>query len=233
MKILEYDPQIKVIWATPNPTEVIGLACDVTQKGMFSNGKDATPKLIKFLYQASHGSPLEHAVICLEISQISRACADQLRTHRIASPTMSSTHYQDHSHNTHRVAKELVDNPYAIVAIKKAMAMYETLIETGYPKEEARQILPLSVEVKYLLTINARSLAHMLKTRLCYRNTIETILCAQAIYGKAYDWFPELFEHVHTVCVNDKCKEGIMCCDYEDVHNKLGKYGEVNESKVE
>lgn len=228
MQILPYDPKVEVIWSTLNPTEVIGRACDVTQKGMFSNGKDASPQLIKYLYEADHGSPLEHAVICMEISQISRACADQLRTHRMTSPTMSSTHYQDHSNNTHRVAKELIDNPYAIASIKKSMSMYETLIETGIPVHEARQILPLSIEVKYLLTINARSLAHLLSTRLCYRNTIETILCANAILADAQAWFPELFIYVDTQCNTGSCKQGKMKCNLADTYMLLEQYEAVN-----
>ena len=232
VKILPYDPEVKIIWSTPNPVEVVTRACSNTQKGIFTQAVKPNAALIKFLYEAEHGNPLEHAVISFDITQISRACADQLRTHRTTSPTMSSTHYQDHSDYPHRVSAEMsyssTTNFGGVVtaeAIEVAMQRYHDMIERGYAKEDARQLLPLSVEVHYILTINARSLAHMLYTRMCYRNTIETILCAERMHRAAMLWFPALFEHVGRSCDKGRCKEGKMRCDMPLILKRLSYYG--------
>lgn len=232
MQILPYDPKVDVIWSTPKPAGVVGLACSTTQKGIYACGVNTSPELIQFLYSAEHGNPLEHAVICLDITQISRACADQLRTHRTCSPTMSSTHYQHHGDHPHRVPYELsyqsTNNFAGVVAaesIELAMQRYNDILERGYHKEDARQILPLSIEVRYMLTINARSLAHLIRLRSCYRNTIETILCTERILNVARQWFYDLFEHVGKPCdLKEGCHEGKMKCKYSEVYERLLQY---------
>lgn len=224
VKILPYDPRVEIIWSTPNPVEVITRACSNTQKGIFAQDVSPNAALVKFLYTAEHGNPLEHAVISFDITQISRACADQLRTHRITSPTMSSTHYQDHSNYPHRVPIEMVDDGLTAGVLASVMTNYKRLIDSGEQKEYARQTLPLSTEVRYILTINAQSLAHMLYTRMCYRNTVETILCAERMHRAAMTWFPELFEHVGRSCDEGHCKEGKMRCDMARVHERLMQY---------
>ena len=225
VKILPYDPKVEIIWSTPNTVEVVTRACSNTQKGIFAQEVSPNAALVKFLYNAEHGNPLEHAVISFDITQISRACADQLRTHRITSPTMSSTHYQDHSDYPHRVSLAMVDEPYAVNSINCAMEMYHKCIaHRDMLKEDARQLLPLSTEVRYILTVNAQSLAHMLYTRMCYRNTIETILCAERMHRATMTWFPELFAHVGRSCDEGSCKEGKMRCDMAQVHERLLQY---------
>jgi flavin-dependent thymidylate synthase len=223
VKLLPYDPRVDVIWSTPNPTAVVTEAANSTQKGIFTGEVKPSEALIKFLYEAQHGSPLEHAVICFRISQISRACADQLRTHRISSPTMSSTHYQDHRDVPHRVALELIGE--AEETVSHTMETYTALIDKGMDKAHVRQILPLSIEVRYMLTINARSLAHLITLRKCYRNTIETILVARKLHFAALTWFPALFKHVNRPCECEmQCHEGKMRCNYHKMHNEVAKY---------
>lgn len=225
--ILPYNPKVEILWATPNPAEVVTRACSVTQKGIFAEEAEPNAALMRFLLQADHGSPLEHAVISFDITQISRACADQIRTHRMASHTMSSTHYQDHSDYPHRVDDcEFVTDKHLILgAIEYAMAAYHRLTaHRDVPASVARQILPLSIEVRYILTINARSLAKFLTLRTCYRNTIETILTARVMHVAAITWFPEIFNHLGKPCDFTGCKEGKMKCDKPAVREKLAQY---------
>lgn len=230
VKILPYDPKVEIIWSTPKPAEIVGMACSTTQKGIFACGVNTSPKLIQFLYSAEHGNPLEHAVICLDITQISRACADQLRTHRTCSSTMSSTHYQNHSDYPHRVPIEMEQDPAVYSSTAECMNAYEQLVD-HYGTGDTRQLLPLSIEVRYMLTINARSLAHMIRLRSCYRNTIETILCAKRMRAVAVKWFPELFDHVDKPCYEAHneagCHEGKMRCNFGEVRRRLEQYDSV------
>lgn len=225
VKILPYNPKVKVLWSTPKPALIVTKACSVTQKGIFANVDSPSSVLIKFLLDADHGNPLEHAVICFDISQISRACADQLRTHRMCSPTMSSTHYQDHSDHPHRMPIEMCSDGLIGWVDEGLEFMIKAYNMTKHAAHaEARQILPLSIEVRYMLTINARSLAKMLPMRMCYRNTIETILCAERVRRQAVEWFPELFGWIEKPCVFGKCKEGKMACDHKAVEQRLMSY---------
>lgn len=226
-KIRPYNPHVQVIWATPNPTDVVTRACSITQKGVFAGEAVPNAALIQFLNSAEHGSPLEHTVISMDITQISRACADQLRTHRLCSPTMSSTHYQDHSDYTHRVDESFLYGPGAArrtFAIDRVMDVYKQALSLGMLKEEARQLLPLSIEVRYMLTVNAWSLAHILRRRMCYRNTIETVLCANRIWEEACEWFPDLFLYVGKPCTHGVCKEGKMRCNFAAAEQRLKQY---------
>ena len=230
--ILPYDPKVEILWATLDPAKAVTRACSVTQKGVFAQGVFAQgveltcdqAKLIQFLYHAGHGNPLEHAVISFDITQISRACADQLRTHRMASHTMSSTHYQDHTGYKHRVSREILADADLPLAIETAMHGYDLAIRTNLPKEDARQLLPLSTEARMILTINARSLMHFLPLRMCYRNTIETILLAERLRKAAYTWFPELVHMAVKPCDYEGCKEGKMKCDFAAVEKRLEQY---------
>ena len=225
--ILPYDPKVEILWATPNPANVVTHACSVTQRGIFALGVGLTcdkAKLVQFLYNAGHGNPLEHAVISFDITQISRACADQLRTHRMASHTMSSTHYQDHGGYAHRVSHEMLADASFRQVIETAMHGYDLAIETDLLKEDARQLLPLSTEARMILTINARSLMHMLPLRMCYRNTTETVLLAERLCKAAHSWFPELFACAMKPCDYEGCKEGKMKCNYAAVEKRLKQY---------
>lgn len=226
VNILNYDPQVEVLWATPDPAEQVIRACSVTQKGAFTGEVEPNAALIKFLLRADHGSPLEHAVISFDISQISRACADQVRTHRMASHTMSSTHYQDHSGYTHRADLQDYRQNYMHIAagIHGAMHGYVSARNAGVPVDVARQCLPLSIEVRQILTINARSLVNFLTLRSCYRNTMETILLAERVHKAAVNWFPELFTHVGKACDFGGCKEGKMACNKQAVTDRLEWY---------
>ena len=227
--ILPYDPKVEVLWATPNPVDAVTRACSVTQRGVFFNDKETSlpsgqAKLIQFLYRAGHGNPLEHAVISFDITQISRACADQLRTHRMASHTMSSTHYQDHTDYKHRVSREVLADISLPMAIETAMHGYDLAIGASLPKEDARQLLPLSTEARVILTVNARSLMHFLPLRMCYRNTIETVLLAERISAAAWGWFPELLACAMKPCDFEGCKEGKMKCDYLAAKKRVEQY---------
>lgn len=231
MRIHFYDPQVKVLWATPSPTEVVTQACSVTQQGVFASEAEPNAALMKFLYTAEHGSPLEHAVICMDITQISRACADQLRTHRMASHTMSSTHYQDHRAYHHRVeaCENGVNFEFMAKGIEAAVAGYEQAVDNGMPKEAARQCLPLSIEVRHMLTINARSLANFIRLRSCYRNTMEMVLLAERMRMVALNWFEDLFKWVDKPCVFEMCHEGKMHCDYKTFEARKVYYEQVNQ----
>ena len=223
-KLFSYNPQVHAIWATPNPATVVTEAATTTQKGVFTKAGPPKELLIRYLHKAKHTNPLEHAVISFRISQISRACADQLRTHRIASSTMSSTHYQDHTLVPYRVPYMLVENQSVKNNLDRMSQIYSDLVQAKCDKEHARQILPMAVEVRYILTINAVSLAHLLRLRMCFRNVVEMVMLARKMHHSASLWFPELFQHVGPACFEDKCQEGHLRCDFQTREEEIARH---------
>lgn len=200
---------VQVINQTPNPAYVVGIACGLTQK-LSSDFKPASKKTIQFLYTANHGSLLEHAVITVLISGVSRSFLAQITRHRMASYTSASQHYQNYSRYPHVMDPEMATMPVVYEIIAQIDETYDVLVEQAVPVEEARQILPGSKAVNILWTINARSLANFLNVRLCRRNVKEMRIFARRMYGVAKNWFPELFEGVGTDCEFGECRQGYL-----------------------
>jgi thymidylate synthase (FAD) len=217
------DPDLKVIWATANPVHVVAMAARQTMKQM-PDPQEYTGKgmplehLISFLYKADHRSPLEHAVMCIHLTGVSRACMAQITRHRLASYTCSSQHYQDYSdypliRQTYSKRSEAV--------IDEAIEAYKDSIANGQGKGEARMVLPEGMTVNMLITANAREWAQILHQRLCKRNTEETLRVARLIMRACQEWFPQLFAHVGPQCFEDRCKQGKLSCGHAMVQGKL------------
>ena len=212
--MIKVKPSIKVLWATANPAYIVALAASQTMK-QFPEAKENTGKglpyepLISFLYKAEHRSPLEHAVLCMQITGVSRAFLAQITRHRLASYTCSSQHYQNYS------KYPVVLNKYTErmeMAMDDAVAAYDEAIRNGVPKDIARMCLPEGMTVNMIMTANAREWAEILHQRLCYRNTAETHNVALRMRNVLLDWFPQLFNHVGTQCKEDVCRQGKMQC---------------------
>ena len=212
--VKSYQPKVEVLWASPEPAIKTVHACSNTQKGPFAEHNDgdyATAKtLIPYLISANHTSVLEHAVISFRLSNISRATLDQVVRHRIASPTASSTHYQNHSNYEHFVDALSFSIPGFVDEIARLVHMYKIAVQRD--TQTARQLLPLSVGVVLHWTVNARSLINFLNLRLCNRNTVETIMLAQEVSEACQMWFPECFEGISADCEYDTCRQGKMSC---------------------
>lgn len=208
---MKYDPRVTVLWATPNPASTVANAARLTQMNPY---KDASfpvlnDGLIKYLYQADHRSVFQHAVMSVRMYNISRSCADQVRTAHHLSVTSTSQHYKDHSDFPFFCADE---EGYVVDQCRQSREAYAELINKGVPKEEARQCLPMAMGASIIVTGNAQAWANFLHTRLCHRNVQEMILLAKRMDSVLSDWFPELFHAVGPQCFEDKCKQGRMSC---------------------
>lgn len=212
--MLKVKPSIKVLWATVNPAYIVALAASQTMK-QFPEAKDNPGKglpyepLISFLYKAEHRSPLEHVVMCMQITGVSRAFMAQITRHRLASYTCSSQHYQNYSKYP---AISSFHTERMEMAMDDAVAAYDEAIRTNVPKDVARMCLPEGMSVNMIMTANAREWAEILHQRLCYRNTTETLKVAKMIQAELLEWFPQLFNHVGPQCFEGECMQGKMRC---------------------
>ncbi len=204
--------KIDVMQATSNPNWVTSIACNLTQRQDVSiDDKEATAKLIKYLFTANHTSPFEHSSITSLIRNVSRSFLAQITRHRMGSFTSASQHYQKYN-NYPNILDPLMVNLHEVKAfLYQADEMYEHLIATGIPKEEARQVLPNAKAVNLLWTVNARSLINFFNQRMCRRNVNEMHTFALKLKHICTNWWPELFEHVGPDCETlGGCTQGHM-----------------------
>ena len=148
-----------------------------------STGYESDVNLVKALIKKDH-PPVEFGWAMWHVTGISRACADQLRTHRLISFTMMSQRYVD-------ISKQEFIHPFKAMEIAgesvKAMEksqkdFYKLLVKNGVPKEEARMYIGMGVSTEVYFACNFRELRHILKLRLDKHAQWEIRQVAREIY---------------------------------------------------
>lgn len=171
-------------------------------------------ELVTHLIFAEHTSLLEHAVMVLQISNVSRAFMAQITRHRMASFTCSSQHYQDAS-NHGLVLPEGDDSGLSLLrsACLACMSVYKTLLKQ-VPKEVARLVLPNAAGVNMIMTLNAREAVHIMRIRRCKRNVEEMIAFSKLLYAAMQETWPKLSASpaLGPACLNGHCNQGSMTC---------------------
>ena len=215
MKILGYSEiTVKLLRYTDNPKEILEMALNMTMKQNFTPQNKDISRVIKYIIDANHTSPLEHIYYTFLIKGATRSFLAQITRHRIASYTSGSQHYQKYSDYNFKISDTLKNNLLIKDASNKLMDIYNELINQGISKEEARQILPNGMENNLLFTINARSLINFLNLRLCYRNTSEIQIVSEKILKLLIPTFPELWNNIGPDCyMKNKCYQGKMGCN--------------------
>ena len=212
MKIQTYaDMTVEMLRATDYPAELVALAMSITQKASPAESiPTLTKKKCKFLWDAEHVSLFEHVGYTFLIQGVSRSFLAQITRQRTASPTSGSQHYQLYQDYPCTAAEEneLIENACAM-----SFTTYQTLMDQGMPREEARQVLPNASCVNYLWTIDALNLFKFLRQRLCNRNVLEMRIFAYRVLSLVIAHFPQWFDNCGPQCYTDDCKQGFMQCE--------------------
>lgn len=160
-----------------------------------STGLEADKSLVKALIAADH-PPIEFAWAMWHISGISRACADQLRTHRLMSFTMMSQRYVDISEQEFihpiEVLKEAGDQAIEMESVQKKM--YKALLKCGIKKEDARYYVGMGLSTEVYFACNFRELRHILKLRANPSAQWEVRKVAEEILSICKERWPWLVE---------------------------------------
>lgn len=175
---------VKLVWITPNAQQVISDCARVSNP--VNQGKDGT-KLINYLIENKHWSPLEMASACFEI-ETTRDIARQILRHRSFSFQEFSQRYADVSaiqdeyiyrearlqdaknrqnsiENTDEELQSWFD--YQVYYIQyAARQIYEEALKRGIAKEQARCVLPEGLTMSRLyMTGSIRSFYHFCDVR--------------------------------------------------------------------
>lgn len=164
-----------------------------------SKGYEADVKLVKALINAEHETPLEFGWAMFHVKGISRACADQLRTHRLLSFTMMSQRYVD-------ISEQEFIHPFSALEFAgesvKAMEQsqkdfYKLLVKNGVPKEDARMYIGMGMSTEVYFACNFRELRHILKLRLDKHAQAEIRKLARGVYDICADKWPWILERIY------------------------------------
>ncbi len=203
---------VKLVWITPNAQQVISDCARVSNPA--NQGKDGT-KLVQYLLEHKHFSPLEMASACFEI-ETTRDIARQILRHRSFSFQEFSQRYADVSaiqdeyiyrearlqdaknrqnsiENTDEELQSWFD--YQVHYIQYvAKQIYEEALERGIAKEQARCVLPEGLTMSRLyMTGNIRSWKHYVDLRSANGTQKEHQFIAQQILGQLSEHLPNLF----------------------------------------
>ena len=230
---------VKIIAHTLNPEETIACAgklcyskVGISQIAEKQSEEDID-RFVNMLSSIGHESPLEHATFTFAIEGISRACANQLVRHRIASYSQQSQRYVNLDKTFEYIIPKSIDlnldaREIYVNAMENLHNAYKEItnlikdyeVATGTPEreatkkaiEDARYVLPNACETKIVVTMNGRSLLNFLKHRECRRAQLEIRELASEMRKQLIEIAPSLFSRSGAECRRGKCPEGNMSC---------------------
>jgi len=154
---------VKLLSYTPNPDLLCAdIACICYQSR--KEREEEKLSLLRSIIKKGHESVIEHVSFTFLIEKISRVASHQLVRHRIASYTQQSLRYTKATDYT--LPEILKDDFQSQFYLNSLFSFYQSLIEKGVKKEDARYVLPNAVTSDIVVTMNARELRHFFILRL-------------------------------------------------------------------
>lgn len=143
---------------------------------------------------------VDHVVYMFEIEDCSRVTTHQLVRHRVASYDQESQRFSAATKEGFVVPPSVSSNEQAGKAfddaLKAVQSAYEKMTAGGVPKEDARYILPSAIKTKLVMTVNARSLMHLVWQRTALQAQWEIRELARMLESEARKSTPELWTRV-------------------------------------
>ncbi|NOX44695.1 MAG: FAD-dependent thymidylate synthase [Caldiserica bacterium] len=159
--------RVELIAITSDPERLIARCARVSHRSESRASPEADRELIRGLLARGHESVLEFAWATFLVEGISRAAANQLTRHRIASFVQESQRFVDVRDRGLVRPPTLTDAQWerARSLHAKAVALYEELIAAGVPREDARYVLPIGCETRLVVSANFREWRHIIGLR--------------------------------------------------------------------
>lgn len=169
--------------------------------------------LLRYLMRHRHTSPLEQAVITLDM-KMPIFVARQLVRHRTQSINELSGRYSEmpeefyvpdevyaQSTTNKQGRGDILDTETVQNArwtarglCEEAFLSYHDMLKSGVARETARMVLPLSTYTQWCTTMNLHNLLHMLELRLDPHAQWECRVYAEVIAKIVEDWCPIIWE---------------------------------------
>ena len=159
---------IKVINYTKNPLSLMGECASACW------GSTPSSQIGIDCIDSGHHRVLEYPDVTLVISEYSARVIREIYTHIIGTTRLqASTRYIKYGEFDYITPESVAKNTLALAIYQKIMIAiqnaYKELEDLGIPKEDTANVLPLGMESKIVLKINARAILHMAEVRECNR----------------------------------------------------------------
>ncbi|WVW37806.1 FAD-dependent thymidylate synthase [Aeromonas phage Gekk3-15] len=142
-----------------------------------------------------------------DVSEVSRACTQQVERHRhgsFAERTMRALDMSDAEFIMPEHFKGNADlETTAAVSFKTSVGAYTELVQQGAQLQDARSVLPLNTSTGLMVKFNLRSLHEMAKVRLCARTQGETQRLFRAMREAVIAVYPWAADFLQVACVAD------------------------------
>lgn len=213
------EPDVQLVWNTPDPRKVIAIAARMTYSAKPVNElmdklkEEEIAKSVKAILERRHYSVLRHVSFMFTVSNVSRAFSHQLVRHTAGHAyEQRSQHYRTEKNPNVVVPKSLkskgVEESYVASAVV-AFNEYEHMMDEGVPKDDARFILPNGIETQLVWTANLEALLNFIKARACRVNTPEIMSVAIKVRKIILEIIPEASEYMGPTCLTQGvCFEG-------------------------
>ena len=183
-------------WITPDADKHIEYNARLCYGSPMAESDAKRASFLKNLKEMKHLSPFEHASFSFEIRNVSRVFTHQLVRHRLASYTQVSHRYTS-LQNTKFIIPETVENNNLIYDVEelleRSVTLYNQLVESGVPKEDARYIIPHGVETAIVFTANFREMFQVMNLRLDRKAAWEIRTVVSLMASKLRELYPTLF----------------------------------------
>lgn len=215
--------KVSVLAATPSAEKLSAVSARVcysedSPENIFASiNEEKIKKRIGDAVSKGHLSILEHAVYTFSIEGISRVTTHQLVRHRIASFSQQSQRYvRLRDKNSFVTPRRIAEDEKMSASYSKMMSdifdLYEKLVSSGIPSEDARYILPSAVCSNIIVTMNARELLHFFALRCCKKAQWEIRSLAWKMLRELIKISPNIFENAGPDCMKGICPQEDFKC---------------------
>ena len=153
-----------LIRQTLQPIELINQVARVCYNSSFPEDDEESREFIRRLIYNGHESPLEFVDYTWFLTT-NRAIANELVRHRIASYMQESTRYVKYD-KLKMIKPQILVSTTMEERLEGMFLQYQSMIQSGTRKEEARDFLPLGMATHLYCKMNLREFRHFLHLRL-------------------------------------------------------------------
>ncbi|MBR4235904.1 MAG: FAD-dependent thymidylate synthase [Clostridia bacterium] len=138
-----------------------GTALDAFSKSV---SRDRDIKLIGKVLSSGHNTVIEHAYFTVAFNDVSVLTEQLMIEHRLAAYTVKSRRYVDFTGAGYVIPALAPEKESAYrTHMDYLFGVYTKLLELGVPREDARFVLPYCFRSNFIMSVNARELAHIIR----------------------------------------------------------------------
>ena len=200
--------KVELVTYTPDAERTIERAMRICHGGDMAADGSTNKTFIQGVIKLGHESVIEHASVTFKISGVSRSLTHQLVRHRLASYTQESQRYVKKTDFDYICPDSIWNNSELRDKYANLMAeinkLYNSFIEAGIKREDARYMLPNACTTSIWVTMNFRELRSFFKLRCDSHAQAEIRNLSKEMLKLCYDRFPIIFEDLYKqyyVCI--------------------------------